>query len=263
MSPMSSRSSAGRRTQIVCKRSRPLPHRGRTSSTRSRPMITATNTPMLTSAGQILATSSEKSYSMGVSSGPGSGARVDAGAGFVTTSGLSSSGYSYALLRPGALDVVERGLGVLGAVDPVRHAGPEGLRANRARHQVGTVEPRDGAGVLEDLHRQLVDRVGDRADVQALVGGDPVSELRAAVGPFARGQVGLHLHDLVAVGERRHELTGDQHWLALAGVDRREVEREDVAVLRHLGALRPLVGVEGRLAVQAALLVLDRQASLL
>ena len=89
------------------------------------------------------------------------------------------------------------------------------------------------------------------------------SRLGLLVGPDVRGQVGLERLHLGTVGEGGDELAAAEDRLAVVRVGRRQVEREDVAVLGDLGALGPVGRVEGRLAVHRALAVEDRQAAVL
>src|SRR3954452_2361709 len=161
--------------------------------------------------------------------------------------------------RPGLLDVVE---GVLRALagDPGGHLLPEGVGAHLTRHLVRTVETEDRVGVLEDLRGELVDRADQVGHVQPRVRADPAATrggLGLLVGPDVGRQVGLERLDLGVVGERGHELATAEDRLAELVAHGRQVEREHVAVFGHLGALRPVGGVEPGLAVQCALAVED------
>src|SRR6476469_10006645 len=106
---------------------------------------------------------------------------------------------------PRRLDCLQRGLVVLTG-DPCGQLRPLGTRADRGRHQVGGVEPGDRLRVLQNFHRQLVDRVLDVGDVKALVGRDPGTRLGLLVGPVRGRQVVLEGLHFGPVGERGHEL---------------------------------------------------------
>src|SRR5919202_1315609 len=167
-------------------------------------------------------------------------------------------------LRPGGLDLVDRVLGALPG-DPGGGLLPEGVGADGGRHLVRTVEPEDGLGVGQRVVRQLVDRALQVLLLETLVGADPAAVrggdrlvVRPGVGRQERLE-GLHL-GLVAEGEDELAATED----GLRGrVLAREVEREDVAVLRDLRALRPVRRVERRLAVHVAVTLQDRLAAVL
>src|SRR6478609_6085358 len=107
--------------------------------------------------------------------------------------------------RPGVLDVVERVLRALVLTDPGSHLLPERTCADRAGHQVRTVEAEDRVAVLQDLDGSLVDRARAVGEVEVLVGADEPptgGRLALLVAPLATGDVGpqrLRLH-AVAVG---------------------------------------------------------------
>src|SRR5205807_9855958 len=90
------------------------------------------------------------------------------------TSGCTHRPTTSSGLRPCGLDLVD---GVLRALtrDPRRGLLPEGVRSDRCRHLVRTVEAEDRLRVREDVVRELVDRARQVGALQALVGADPAT----------------------------------------------------------------------------------------
>src|SRR5665647_1128006 len=166
--------------------------------------------------------------------------------------------------RPGRVNLLGDIRTRLAAAEPVHHRLPLRTRTDGGRHGVRGVEPERGLPVGQVLRRDLVDRVGVQALVDLLVGRHPArGNLDPALSPLRARQVVLH-----SLGGRVASERGDELAAALDGshdrrVHRRQFEREHGAVRTDLGALGPLRLVERRLLQHPALVLQDREPSVL
>ena len=133
-----------------------------------------------------------------------------------------------------------------------------GMRSEASKRKVCVVSASRVAELVDLGDEVLRVETAVRGDPAAVRGGDALG-----VGPLRAGEVRLERLHLGTVGEGPDELAAAEQRTLVSG-QAREVEREDVAVRGHDGALRPVGRVERGLAVHVAQLVLDdRQAAVL